>query len=78
MEKTNNYCTTAKKIAIKGQITLIYFESKQRYGSRRIKLGPQSIGYKILRIIIAKYMKQLGLRSKLNKKFKATTKSNHN
>ena len=66
------------KIAIKEQITLIYFESKQRYGSPRITLELQSFGYKISRITVAKYMKQLGLRSKLSKKFKVTTNSNHN
>lgn len=67
-----------RKIAIKKQITLIYFESKQRYGSPRITLELLSFGYKISRIIVAKYMKQLGLRSKLSKKFKVTTNSNHN
>ena len=67
-----------RKIAIKEQITLIYFESKQRYGSPRITLELQSFGYKISRITVAKYMKQLGLRSKLSKKFKVTTNSNHN
>ena len=76
------------KIAIKEQITLIYFESKQRYGSPRITLELQSFGYKISRpesfvrtgeaITMAKYMKQLGLRSKLSKKFKVTTNTNHN
>ena len=66
------------KIAIKKQITLIYFESKQRYGSPRITLELHSFGYKISRITVAKYMKQLGLRSKLSKKFKVTTNSNHN
>jgi len=67
---------------------LIYFESKQRYGSPRITLELRSIGYKISRpesfartgeaITVAKYIKQLGLRSKLSKKFKVTTNSNHN
>lgn len=52
------------KIAIKKQITLSYFESKQRYGSPRITLELHSFGYKISRITVAKYMKQLGLRSK--------------
>jgi putative transposase len=66
------------KIAIKEKITLIYFESKQRYGSPRITLELQSFGFKISRITVAKYMKQLGLRSKLSKKFKVTTNSNHN
>jgi putative transposase len=66
------------KIAIKEKITLIYFESKQRYGSPRITLELQSFGFKISRITVAKYMKQLGLRSKLSKKLKVTTTSNHN
>ncbi|MFV5686586.1 hypothetical protein ACM55I_14200 [Flavobacterium sp. GB2R13] len=74
-----------RKIAIKEKITLIYFKSKQRYGSPRITLELRSIGYKISRpesfartgeaISVAKYMKQLGLRSKLSKKFKVTTNS---
>nr|WP_231380079.1 IS3 family transposase [Flavobacterium sp. CG_9.1] len=67
-----------RKNAIKERMTLIYFESKQRYGSPRITLELQSFGYKISRITVAKYMKQLGLRSKLSKKFKVTTNSNHN
>ena len=67
---------------------MIYFESKQRHGSPRITLELQSFGYKISRpesfvrtgeaITMAKYMKQLGLRSKLSKKFKVTTNTNHN
>lgn len=57
---------------------MIYFETKQRYGSPRITLELQSFGYKISRITVAKYMKQLGLRSKLSKKFKVSTNSNHN
>ncbi|WP_348825757.1 IS3 family transposase [Flavobacterium aestuarii] len=73
--------TTIKQkqiIAIKDQISSIYFESKQRYGSPRITLELQSLGYKISRITVAKYMKQLGLKSKLSRKFKVTTNSNHN
>jgi hypothetical protein len=77
-----------RKIAIKEKITLIYFKSKQRYASPRITLELRSIVYKISRpesftrtgdaISVAKYIKQLGLRSKLSKKFKVTTNSNHN
>ena len=75
------------KIAIKEKITLIFFEFKQRYGNPRLTLELRSIGYKILKpenfartgkaISVAKYMKQLGLRSKLSKKFKVTTNSNY-
>lgn len=67
-----------RKNAIQEKITSIYFEFKQRYKSPRITLELQSLGYKISRITVAKYMKQLGLRSKLSKKFKVTTNSNHN
>jgi len=38
-----------RKNAIQEQITSIYFESKQRYGSPRITLELQSLGYKISR-----------------------------
>jgi transposase InsO family protein len=37
-----------------------------------------SLGSKVSRITVAKYMNQLGLRSKLSKKFKVTTNSKHN
>ena len=62
---------------IKEKITTIYFESKQRYGSPRITIELNILGYKISRITVAKYMNQLGLRSKLSKKFKVTTDSKH-
>jgi putative transposase len=38
-----------RKIDIKEQITSIYFESKQRYGSTRITFELQNLGYKISR-----------------------------
>lgn len=65
-------------ILIKEAITSIYFTAKQRYRSPRITLELQNIGYQISRITVAKYMKQLGLYSKLRKKFKVTTNSKHN
>jgi len=69
---------TLRKNEIKQQISTIYFASKQRYGSPRITFELQYLGYKISRITVAKYMKELGLRSKLSKKFKVTTDSKHN
>lgn len=71
MEKQIITARQQLKIAIKEQITLIYFRSKQRYGSPRITLELRSFDYKISRITVAKYLKQLGLRSKLSKKFKS-------
>lgn len=52
--------------------------SKQSYGSLRIIFELDSLGYKISRITVAKYMRELGLRSKLSRKFKVTTNSKHN
>ena len=68
MKKTNNHCKTTTKNRQKEKITVIYFKSKQRYGSPRITLELRSIGYKISRpesfvrtgdaISVAKYIKQ--------------------
>lgn len=63
---------------MKEKIKAIYFESKQRYGSPRMTVELNTLGFKISRFTVAKYMKQLGLRSKLSKKFKITTDSKHN
>jgi transposase InsO family protein len=43
-----------------------------------MKVELASLGSKVSRITVAKYMNQLGLRSKLSKKFKVTTNSKHN
>ncbi|WP_312903152.1 IS3 family transposase [Chryseobacterium taichungense] len=66
------------KEKVKQQITSIYFSSKQRYGSPRITSELNSLGYKMSRVTVAKYMRELCLRSKLSKKFKVTTNSKHN
>jgi putative transposase len=57
---------------------LIYFRAKQRYESSRITLELQYLGYKVSRIIIGKYSKYLGLRSKLSKKFKSYNQLKYN
>jgi len=67
-----------KKNQLKQKIKTLYFEFKQRYGSPRITAELQALGYQISRITVAKYMKELGLKSKLSKKFKVTTNSKHN
>ena len=64
-------------ILVKEKISSIYFDSKQRYGSPRITVELDSLGSKVSRVTVAKYMNQLGLRSKLSKKFKVTTNSKH-
>ncbi|SIT11464.1 Transposase InsO and inactivated derivatives [Chryseobacterium piscicola] len=66
------------KEKIKQEINSIYFASKQRYGSPRITFELNALGYKISRVTVAKYMRELGLKSKLSRKFKVTTNSKHN
>ena len=60
---------------VKEKISSIYFDSKQRYGSPRMTAELASLGNNISRVSVAKYMNQLGLRSKLSKKLKVTTNS---
>ena len=67
-----------KKNQLKQKIQTLYFEFKQRYGSPRIAAELHALGYLISRVTVAKYMKELGLKSKLSKKFKITTDSKHN
>ena len=67
-----------RKEKFKELIISVYFEFKQRYGSPRITAELQSRGCKISRVTVAKYMKEMGLKSKLAKKFKVTTDSKHN
>jgi putative transposase len=62
---------------VKEKITSIYFDLKHRYRSSRMTAELASLGSNISRIAVAKYMNQLGLRSKLSKKFKVTTNSKH-
>lgn len=77
--KKNIISNRAQKMnVLKEKITTIYFESKQRYGSPRLTIELNALGYTISRITVAKYMKELGLYSKLSKKFKVTTDSKHN
>src|SRR5690606_13484752 len=66
-----------KSIFLKEKIKAIYFDKKQRYGSPRITAELQALGVKVSRVTVAKYMKEMGLRSKLGRKFKTTTDSKH-
>ena len=59
------------------KIKTIYFNKKQRYGSPRIAAELLDNGVKVSRVTVAKYMRKMGLRSKIGKKFKVTTDSKH-
>ena len=50
---------------MKEKVETEYFNKKQRYGNPRLTMELQAQGIKISRITIAKYMKEMGLRSKL-------------
>ena len=67
-----------RKNKLKQQIIELYFAFKQRYGAPRIATELNAMGFKVSRITVAKYMREMGLRSKLSPKFKATTDSKHN
>ncbi|KAF2512820.1 IS3 family transposase [Flavobacterium zhairuonense] len=70
--------TEIRIILIKQEITSIFFEFKERYGSPRITKELQKRGYKIECTRVAKYMRQLGLRSMVIKKNKVQINSEFN
>lgn len=51
---------------------------KQRYGSPKIAAKLREEGYCVSTKTVARYMKEMGLKSKTVKKYKATTNSKHN
>ncbi|MEN2416217.1 IS3 family transposase [Flavobacterium mesophilum] len=60
--------TQNMRILIDKEITAIFFEMKQRYGAPRIAIELQNRGYKISAATAGRYMKKLGLYSKITKK----------
>lgn len=63
-----NQCVTKtqkRKILLKKEITKIFFAFKQRYGSPRITIELQKLGYQISCSTVNKYMNELGLSTKL-------------
>ena len=54
-----------------------YFQAHGRNGSPRLAMDLKMVGTKVSRLTVAKHMKQIGLRSKLSKRFKVTTESSH-
>lgn len=63
---------------IKGEIRRIFLESKERYGSPRITEELRRKGINCNRKRIARLMCEEGLRAKMFRKYKVTTKSDHN
>jgi putative transposase len=59
------------------EITKIFNQSKQTYGSPRITQELNKQGFKASKTRVAKLMRKSGLRSKVKKKYKITTDSSH-
>lgn len=58
---------------IKTAIKTIYYKYKCRYGSPRIHEELLTMGYIVCRQTVAKYMRTMGLKSIISKKYKITT-----
>lgn len=63
-----------RKIAIKKEITRIFFAFKQRYGCQRITVELQNNGYQISCSTVYEYMKELDLASPIKKQSKQANK----
>lgn len=59
------------------EITKIFHMSKQTYGSPRITMALAKQGFKASKPRVAKLMRLAGLKSKVRKKYRITTDSNH-
>lgn len=70
--------TEARVILLKKEIASIYYEFKRRYGCFKITRELQRRGFKIKNSSVKKYMRMLGLRRKVKRKYKVTTDSFHN
>ncbi len=66
-----------KNKILMNEIKTIFKESKQTYGSPRITIELERQGHNVSRPKVARLMKQLGLKSKVKKKYRVTTDSNH-
>lgn len=70
--------TESRVILLKQEITKVYHEFKRRYGCTKITKELQNRGFKIKNSSVKKYMRMLGLRRKIKRKFIVTTDSRHN
>jgi putative transposase len=70
--------TETRIILYKEEITSIFYEFKKKYDGVKITKELQRRGFKIQYPSVKFYMKMLGLRSKVKRKFKVTTDSHHN
>ena len=67
-----------RKEVLKDKIRQIRKQSQARYGSPKITAILRQDGFCISERTVTRYMKEMGIRSKTVKKYKATTNSKHN
>ncbi|KZE72874.1 transposase [Paenibacillus elgii] len=63
---------------LKKQIRRIFFDHRRLYGSKKIWETLKKQGVQVAEKTVARIMKELGLKSRTTKKYKATTNSKHN
>ncbi|MBS1651526.1 MAG: IS3 family transposase [Bacteroidetes bacterium] len=68
---------THRREYIKEEIKQVFIKSKNTYGSPRITKELKQQGIKVSRKMVAKLMQEMGLKSKVKKKYKVTTNSSH-
>jgi transposase InsO family protein len=66
-----------KRKELDKKIQTAYFAAYGRHGSPRLTKDIQKAGTSVSRLTVAKHMRQMGLRSKLSKRYKVTTDSSH-
>ena len=67
-----------RKATLQREIKMIHRQSHGRYGSPKITILLHRAGWIVSERKVTRYMKEMGLRSKTVKKYKATTYSKHN
>jgi transposase InsO family protein len=67
----------ARKSSLVGKIEKIHLGSRKTYGSPRVYKTLKGLGEKCSKATVERLMRENGIRSKIKRKFKATTNSNH-
>lgn len=67
----------SRKVVLLNEIKRIFEASRQTYGSPRIQVELEKIGYNVSRAYVARLMKEESIRFKPKKRFINTTNSNH-
>jgi len=68
---------TSNKELLKARVKYIFEDSRERYGSHKVMIEMIKEGYSISRAYVGRLMQEMGLISRVSKKFKVTTDSRH-